>query len=250
MPADYLKAVGDAPKLKEKPEPKHDVVIVRKLANVLRVSKGGIAMPGVAGAMNVRGSDDRYEVEAVGPGTWSNVADIGLEGSFLRKPMCVKKGDIVGAINGIAFPFNCDGEVLYIIHDYQVTIVIRTGADGEEYAEPQHDYVLFKPNREEQVSRGGIHMPDVEDPTGNERSSGRYDVVSVGPGPWVIAGGIEDDNPSHYARRPMCVGLGDVFLFEGKGFLIHIPGDEVGVIQDYQVATIFRRAAPPLIHVA
>lgn len=231
-------------KPKEVAEPQHDVVLVRKLKVAMQTSRGGIAMPNASdttGMVRGGGADDRYEVVACGPGTWSDVNDPGLPGMFLRKPMCCMVGDVVGAINGIAFPFNADGEVLFLIHDYQVTVIIRTDANGAEFAEPQHDYVLFKPNADEHVSRGGIHMPDVEDPTGNQRSSGRYDVIATGPGPWVIVESPE--RPTTYGRRPMCVATGDVMLFEGKGFLINVPGDQVGVVQDYQIGTVFRRAA-------
>lgn len=111
-----------------------------------------------------------------------------------------------------------------------------------DYAEPQHDYLLVRELNHEDTSRGGIIMPNVEDPTGNRRGAGRYEVVAVGPGPWTDR--VRPDG--QFLRRPMSVVKGDVVTFQGKGFFINTEGAQLGVIQDYQIVAIYRKGTETL----
>jgi len=133
--------------------------------------------------------------------------------------------------------------------------------------EPQHDYIFVKPMREEMLSKGGLHMPNIPDPTGNKRSSGPCLVVAVGPGPWtdrVGSGGkarllqlaanagvtpevatalnqyIPEESAS-FLRRPMCCKPGDIVVYQGGQFLVNVNGEQLSAIQDYQVVDCRRR---------
>lgn len=110
-------------------------------------------------------------------------------------------------------------------------------------AVPTHDYIFVKPYELENITASGIVLPSVEDPTGNNRSSGFYRVISVGPGPWTDH--AEQGAERSFRRRPMCCGVGDVIAFQGRGWWVNIEGDQVGVIQDYQVCAVIQRADKP-----
>jgi co-chaperonin GroES (HSP10) len=119
-----------------------------------------------------------------------------------------------------------------------------------EYAEPQHDYILVREMTEhESRSRGGILMPDVNDPTGNKRAGARFEVMAVGPGPWTDrVSAVEKDGAafgsSRFMRRPMTVKEGDQVVFQGGGFLVNTDGGgQLIAIQDYQIVAIYRRKA-------
>lgn len=110
-----------------------------------------------------------------------------------------------------------------------------------ERVEPEHDYLLVRLASAEMLkSRGGMFMPVVEDPTGNQRASGWYEVIAVGPGPWTD----RVDANGQFLRRPMCCSEGDLVIFQGKPFPFTVPG--VGAcdcIQNYQVCAVQRRKA-------
>jgi co-chaperonin GroES (HSP10) len=120
-----------------------------------------------------------------------------------------------------------------------------------EYAEPQHDYILVREMTEHvSISRGGVFMPDVNDPTGNKRAGARFEVMAVGPGPWTdrVTAGEKDGAPtaigSRFMRRPMTVKEGDQVVFQGGGFLVNTDGGgQLIAIQDYQIVAIYRRKA-------
>lgn len=153
--------------------------------------------------------------------------------------------------------------------DASLALNINPSREPEpEYAEPQHDYILVREMTEyEMRSRGGVIMPDVTDPTGNKRASGRFEVMAVGPGPWTdrVGGGkasllqkakdagVPDDvshalnqyaveEPASFMRRPMCVKKGDQVVFQGGGFLVNTAGMQLIAIQDYQIVAVYRKA--------
>lgn len=119
----------------------------------------------------------------------------------------------------------------------KVQDVVDYGPARQEHMEPQHDYIAIKElTGHEGVSRGGIILPEVNDPTGNKRAGGRFVVVAVGKGPWTD----RVDSNGNFLRRPMSVRPGDIISIQGKGFLANVGGDQVILVQDYQVCCIYK----------
>ena len=107
-----------------------------------------------------------------------------------------------------------------------------------EEGEAEHDYILVRSRPDLMQSRGGIFMPSVEDPTGNQRAMGWYEVMSVGPGPWTD----RVDSNNQFMRRPMCCDVGDLIIFQGRTFGFNVPGEGAyEAIQNYQVTYVRRR---------
>lgn len=115
---------------------------------------------------------------------------------------------------------------------------LRNQPEYEDH-EPQHDYIFVRDLRDEMVSRGGVIMPNVADPTGNKRSSGPCEVIAVGPGPWTD----RVDANGQFLRRPMCCDVGDIVVYQGGQFGVNVNGQALAAIQDYQVVDCRRRKA-------
>lgn len=181
----------------------------------------------------------RYEVLAVGPGLWVDVADDIHDQVFLRKPMSCAVGDVVLVQQG-ALPIHVNGGFLHLCHDYLILATILTDDDGKETIDPKHDYIFAKQAEAVRTSAGGIYMPEVADPTGNQAMPDRWQALGVGDGPWCLR--QEKGKIPEFARRPMAVKAGDEFCFEGAGFLVAVGGAQMCVVQSYQVAGLFERA--------
>jgi len=179
---------------------------------------------------------NRYEVLAVGPGLYVDVADDLHSDVFIRKPMCAHVGDTVLVQEG-ALPVPVDGEVLYMCHDFLILAALRKTEDGRELIDPQHDYIFFKQAENMAKSKGGLYTPTQDDPTGVMALPNRYEALGVGDGPWALR--QEKGKIPEFARRPMAVKEGDIFNFEGAGFFVSVAGAYMGVVQNYQVAGIF-----------
>jgi chaperonin GroES len=67
-------------------------------------------------------------------------------------------------------------------------------------AKPLHDHVIVKPIEEDEVTKGGIVLPDTVDKERPEKG----EVVSVGPGKLLDNG----------QRSPMSVKIGDKVMFK------------------------------------
>lgn len=183
-----------------------------------------------------RRNTNRYEVLAVGPGSYVDVADELHDAVFLRKPMCCKKGDVVIVQEG-ALPIMVDNEIRHLCHDYLILATVVTDTDGKETIDPKHDYVFFKQAEVVQKTKSGLYMGTTSDQTGNKALPDRYEVLGVGDGPWALR--QEKGKIPAFARRPMSVQMGDIFTFEGGGFMVMAAGALMGVCQNYQVAGRF-----------
>lgn len=187
-----------------------------------------------------RRNTNRYEVLAVGPGAYVDVADELHDAVFLRKPMCCNVGDVVIVQEG-AVPCPVDGELLYMVHDYLVLATVVTDENGKEAIDPKHDYIFCKQAEVVQKTKSGLYMGAVADPTGNKALPDRWEVLGVGDGPWALR--QEKGKIPKFARRPMSVKVGDIFVFEGAGFFVTAAGAAMGVTQNYQVAGRFVQEA-------
>lgn len=252
----------DAAKVESKEflDPQHDWLVLKEIAHE-EVSEGGIVLarageydhlktdrerqdhradrdnPGA----NVRRNTKRYEVLAVGPGSYVDVADELHDAVFLRKPMCCEKGDVVLVQEGAA-PITVGGEILYMCHDYLILAKIKQGDEpGKEIFDPQHDYIFAKQATELKTSKGGIIMATQSDQTGNKALPDRWQALGVGDGPWALC--QEKGKIPGWKRRPMSVTQDDVFAFEGAGFSVYVGGMPMLCVQNYQVAAIFKEAA-------
>lgn len=248
------------PARKELPRPQHDNVILRRLDWEEKTEEGLIlARPGdyehLKTEKEARASartpkdptqrpvrpTDRYEVLAVGPGRFIDVADDIEDQVFLRKPMECKVGDIVIAQEGPK-PFPINGEYLYCAQDWQILAkVVLDGESGQETLAVCHDYVFSAPSKQIMKSTGGIYMPGAEDVTGNQALPVRFVALGVGDGPWALR--YERGQPPRFARRPMSVAAGDEFTFDGSGFGVHVQGASMVCTQDFQTAVVFAEAA-------
>lgn len=235
----------------ERVVPEHDAVILRSI-NHEDVSPGGLVLPQPGDYEELKteqnkresarnnptkaGPDkrrtNRYEVLAVGPGLYMDVADDLRDGVFLRRPMHCKAGDIVIAEEGPK-PFPCNGEVLYCAKDWQILARIDTLDDGGERITPLNDYVMAEPRQQILTSAGGIYMPGQDDATGNQRLPLRFEAKEVSEGPWCLR--WERGRSPGFERRPMSVKTGDTFLFDGTGFISHIGGAPRIVVQNYMI---------------
>ena len=87
--------------------------------------------------------------------------------------------------------------------------------------QPMADLVLVKPNKSEQVSRGGIVLPD----TAKEKPQ-EGNVIAVGTGRVSEAG----------KKIPMDIAVGDVVLFSKYGGTeITIDGDELVLLHEADI---------------
>lgn len=245
---------------KEIPVPKHDNVILRLIPWEEKTEEGIIlARPGDyehlktekearESARNPKDPrqqqtrpTDRYEVLAVGPGRYIDVADDIEDDVFLRKPMECEVGDIVIAQGGPK-PFPINGEYLYCAQDWQILAkIVVDGETGQEVLAPCHDYIFSVPSKQIMKSTGGIYMPGAEDVTGNQTLPVRFIALGVGDGPWALR--YERGQPPRFARRPMSVQAGQEFNFDGRGFGVHMQGGTMVCTQDFQTAIVFAEAA-------
>jgi co-chaperonin GroES (HSP10) len=178
----------------------------------------------------------RYEVLAVGPGTFLDVSDDLHQNVFLRKPMSCAPGDVVLAQQGVV-PVVVNGGFLNLAQDYSILAIIHKDASGPETLEPLHDYIFTKEADAVRKSTGGIYMPGQPDATGNQAMPDRWEVLGVGEGPWCLK--QDKGRVPELARRPMPVKPGDELCFAGAGFQIAVAGAVMTVVQAYQVAGVF-----------
>lgn len=244
--------------MSERLEPQHDFVLMRQI-NHEDKTESGLIMPKAGDYTHLKTEKyqrehspdrdiqksqsrnmNRYTVLAVGPGSYVDVADDIHDSVFLRKPMAVAPGQVV-LVNEGAKPVPVNGEILYMCHDFEVLAVIVTGEDGKETLDPKHDYIFFKQAESMQKTKSGIYIAGEQDATGNQALPDRYEVLGVGDGPWALR--QERGKIPEFARRPMAVGIGDIFTFEGNGFIVSAAGAKMGVVQNYQVAAKFVQEA-------
>jgi co-chaperonin GroES (HSP10) len=226
--------------------PQHDWIVLEKIDFEEKTS-GGLVMPKPGDYDALKTDRERRDhrpdrnieknksrdtfrgrVLAVGPGSYVDVADAVHDNVFLRKPMCCAVGDIV-LLQGEPPSLPVGGAILYMAHDYQILATVDKDA-----LEPQNDYIFCKPANVIRQSTGGIYMPTQEDQTGNRALPDRWEALGVGRGPWAL-----QYDTRTFERRPMCVKPGDVFTFEGAGFLVAAAGAPMCVVQNYQVAGVF-----------
>lgn len=235
-------------------EPKHDWVVMKKIEFENKTASG-LLIPKPGDYENLRSDQNkhytpdrdieknrsrdtgRYEVVAVGPGSYVDVADDLRDDVFLRKPMSCQVGDIVLVQEG-AFPMTVAGETVYLCHDYLILAIIRKDSEGNETFDPQHDYIFMRKGDGTQQSKGGIHLVEASDHTGNKALPDRWVALGVGDGPWALR--QEKSKIPEFARRPMAVAIGDEFAFEGAAFMVFAGGVAMGVCQNYQVAGVFK----------
>lgn len=87
--------------------------------------------------------------------------------------------------------------------------------------QPMADLVLVKPNKSEQVSRGGIVLPDTAKEKPQEGT-----VIAVGTGRVSEAG----------KKVPMEIAVGDVVLFSKYGGTeITVEGDELVLLHEADI---------------
>jgi chaperonin GroES len=87
--------------------------------------------------------------------------------------------------------------------------------------QPMADLVLVKPTKSEQVSRGGIVLPD----TAKEKPQ-EGEVLAVGPGRLSEAG----------KRVPMDVKVGDIVVYSKYGGTeITVDGDEMVLLHETDI---------------
>ena len=87
--------------------------------------------------------------------------------------------------------------------------------------QPMADLVLVKPNKSEQVSRGGIVLPDTAKEKPQEGT-----VIAVGTGRVSEAG----------KKIPMEIAVGDVVLFSKYGGTeITVEGDELVMLHEADI---------------
>lgn len=188
---------------------------------------------------NTSRGTNRYKVLAVGPGMYVDIADDVHDQVFIRKPMCCAEGDIVLVQEG-AFPLPVDGRVLHMAHEYCILAILGKADTGRETVSPTLDYIFSRPAAAIRKSTGGLYLPDIEDGTGTKALPDRWEAVYVGPGPWALAS--QKGKAPEFRRRPMPVEIGEVFCYEGAGFLVTVAGAQYLVCQAYQVAGRFVHA--------
>jgi chaperonin GroES len=99
---------------------------------------------------------------------------------------------------------------------------ILTGGDG--MLRPLGDRIVVKPGKEEEVTRGGIVLPDTA-----KKKPREGEVLAVGPGK-VLENG---------QRAPMEVKVGDVVVYsEYGGTTIEIGKDEYVILDEGSVLAI------------
>ena len=87
--------------------------------------------------------------------------------------------------------------------------------------QPMADLVLVKPNKSEQVSRGGIVLPDTAKEKPQEGT-----VIAVGTGRVSEAG----------KKIPMDISIGDIVLFSKYGGTeITVDGDELVLLHEADI---------------
>ena len=87
--------------------------------------------------------------------------------------------------------------------------------------QPMADLVLVKPNKSEQVSRGGIVLPDTAKEKPQEGT-----VIAVGTGRVSEAG----------KKIPMAIAVGDVVLFSKYGGTeLTVEGDELVMLHEADI---------------
>lgn len=186
----------------------------------------------------------RYEVVAVGPGTWIDVNDELGNDVFMRKPMAAAKGDIVLAMNGPK-PFPCAGEILFTCPDHMVLATVHHHGLKEEFIVPQNDYVFATESKYIHETSSGLAIVSAGheglDLPGYTSLPVRFKALGVGQGPWAIR--HSRGKPAEYARRPMCVQPGDEFSFGGAAFMAHIGAVPMWVVQDCMIEVVFRQEA-------
>lgn len=186
----------------------------------------------------------RYEVLAVGPGTWIDVNDEVGNNVFMRKPMSAAVGDVVLAMNGPK-PFPCNGEILHTCPDHMILATVHNHATKEEFIVPQNDYVFATESKYIHETSSGVAIVGAGheglDLPGYTSLPVRFKALGVGLGPWAIR--HARGKPAEYARRPMCLKTGEEFSFGGAAFMAPIGGAVLWVVQDCQIEAVFKEAA-------
>lgn len=98
--------------------------------------------------------------------------------------------------------------------------------------QPLSNRVVIKPDDQEEMSKGGIHIPSTTKYTPQMGT-----IIAVGPGfmaevPYFIPGASKDVTKPQFARMPMNVSIGDrVFFAKNSGVHIQIDRDEFLVVR-------------------
>jgi hypothetical protein len=239
--------------------PQHDILILREI-NYENLSAGGIIMANPGQDYDWLKSDQakrghvpdrelptdrravgRYEVLAVGPGTWVDVNDELGRDVFMRRPMSAQKGDVILAMNGPK-PFPCNGQVLFTCPDHMILAAIVNAGTKDETIVPKNDYVFAVESKFIHEGKDGVAIVaaghiDLNMP-GYESLPVRFRVVGVGMGPWAIR--HQRGKPAEFAHRPPCVKVGDEFAAAGMPFQVYVGGAAIQVFQDNQIEAVFR----------